>query len=379
MAESGTAGHRQRLRDRFVNREQGSDSDEALLELLLTYAIPQRDVLPLAKRLLVEYVDLASCLDAPLDDLCRMDGIKTNTATLIKLVDRIRRKTGQKAAGQKQSKQLGLPSIKTKPAQPASPPSSDKRKVVKRYGTALFSKALVGEAVNVLPLLPDSESLDDIRAFLQKNLRFNSELTRSRNANYIIKRMFGEGYADKPLRDFAWAFVDSQALREVCFYRFMRAEQLECDLVESLLLPNIGVGSLPRAAIRKYLTDRYPESRNIADCGNAVVEALKSGGIVKTDAKNLSFAYRDIPIPSFAFILHSEFPEPGMFDIAKLEQNRLIRAMLWNPERIVHTLYELRNQGLISKISEIDGIRQFTTKYILADVTAQLIAKGKRP
>jgi DNA repair protein RadC len=379
MAESGTAGHRQRLRDRFVNHEQGSDSDEALLELLLTYAIPQKDVLPLAKRLLAEYGALSSCLDAPLEDLCRMDGIKINSAALIKLVDRIRRNAEQKAAGQKRSKQLGLPSIKRIPGVPAHPSTSDKRKIIKRYGTALFGKALVGEAVNVLPLLPDSESLDDIRAFLQNNLRFNSELTRSRNASYIIKRMFGEGYADKPLRDFAKAFADTQALREVCFYRFMRAEQLECDLVESLLLPNIGAGSLPRTAIRKYLAERYPESRSIDDCGNAVVEALKNGGIVKADAKNLSFAYRDIPIPSFTFILHSEFPEPGMFDIAKLEQNRLLRAMLWNPEWIVHTLYELRNHGLISKISEIDGIRQFTTKYTLADVTAQLNAKGKRP
>jgi DNA repair protein RadC len=191
--------------------------------------------------------------------------------------------------------------------------------------------------------------------------------------------MFAEGYADKPLRDFAKTFTDTQALREVCFYRFMRAEQLECDFAETLLLPNIGAGSLPRGAIRKYLIERYPDSHSIADCGNAIAEALKSGGIAKADAKSLSFAYRDVPIPSFAFILHSEFPEPGMFDIAKLEKNRLIRAMLWNPERIVHALYELRNHGLISKISEIDGIRQFTTKYTLADVTAQLIAKGNRP
>jgi DNA repair protein RadC len=307
-----------------------------------------------------------------------MNGIKTNSAALIRLVDCIRRKTWQNAFGRKQSKQPVLPVIKKTESGPSvSPP--DKRKIAKRYGTALFGKALVGEAVNILPLLPDSESLDDIRVFLQNNLHFSSELTRSRYANYIIKRMFSEGYADSPLRDFAKIFADTQALREVCFYRFIRAEQLECDIVEALLLPNIGAGSLPRGAIHKYLIERYPDSRSIADCANAIVEALKSGGIAKGDAKNLSFAYRDIPLPSFAFILHSEFPEPGMFDIARLEQNRLIRAMLWNPERIVHALYELRNQGLISKISEIDDIRQFTTKYTLAGVTAQLLAKGKRP
>ena len=45
-------GHRQRLRERFLVRESGALTDEALLELLLCYAIPQRDVQPLAKRLI---------------------------------------------------------------------------------------------------------------------------------------------------------------------------------------------------------------------------------------------------------------------------------------------------------------------------------------
>ena len=53
-----------------------------------------------------------------------------------------------------------------------------------------------------------------------------------------------------------------------------------------------------------------------------------------------------------------------------------IRAMLWNPERLLHALYELRNQGLISKISEIDNIRQFTTKHTLARVVEQIVSGG---
>ncbi len=55
----------------------------------------------------------------------------------------------------------------------------------------------------------------------------------------------------------------------------------------------------------------------------------------------------------------------------------MIRAMLWNPERLLHALYELRNQGLISKILEIDNIRQFTTKYTLAGVVALMCEGGR--
>jgi len=61
-------GHRQRLRDRFLNNEKGSHSEEALLELLLTYTIPQKDVRPQVERLLAEYGDLTSVLNAPADD-----------------------------------------------------------------------------------------------------------------------------------------------------------------------------------------------------------------------------------------------------------------------------------------------------------------------
>jgi DNA repair protein RadC len=51
MADTGK-GHRQRLKERFLAGEPSSQSDEALLELLLTYAIPQKDVQPLARHLI---------------------------------------------------------------------------------------------------------------------------------------------------------------------------------------------------------------------------------------------------------------------------------------------------------------------------------------
>ncbi len=45
-------GHRQRLKDRFLAGEASARTDKALLELLLTYALPQRDTQPLARDLL---------------------------------------------------------------------------------------------------------------------------------------------------------------------------------------------------------------------------------------------------------------------------------------------------------------------------------------
>lgn len=382
MSDTGKKGHRQRLRDRFASGEESSRSEEALLELLLTYAIPQKDVKPLAARLLSEHGSLSSLLETPIERLCRFDGIKENSAVLLKLVDWIRRHYGFRQSDKETSKlprQMTLfETISPEAAQAPSTVALPRReKVRRRHGTQMFGKAVLKEAIQILPGLPDSESLDEMRSFLRARLHFSAEQTRQRFANYITRRMFPKGYADAPLRLFAKTFPDTQELRDVCFYRFLLAEPLEVEIIEDLILPNLGTGRLSRERIRKRLAEKFPEAKSIVNCGQAIVDALAAGGIVKADRTKISFAYREIPGASFAFILHSEFSEPGMYDIRKLEENRLIRAMLWNPERLLHTLYELRNQGLISKVSEIDNVRQFTTKYTLEEVVARVCA-GER-
>lgn len=384
MPDTENKGHRQRLRERFASGEESSRSEEALLELLLTYAIPQKDVQPLAKRLLSEYGSLPALLENSMETLCQFDGVKENSAVLLKLVDWIRRHYGPKRHEKETRKPLrqttlfeaSSPELEQAPSAVAEP---RREKVIQRYGTEMFGKAVLKEAIEILPRLPDSESLDEIRSFLRAKLHFSAEQTRQRYANYIIRRMFPNGYADAPLLLFAKAFPDSQELRDVCFYRFLLSEPLEVEIIEDLILPNLGTGRLSRERIRKRLAEKFPEAKSIVDCGKAIVDALTAGGVVKADRTKISFAYREIPVASFAFILHSEFQEPGMYDIRKLDENRMIRAMLWNPERLLHALYELRNQGLISKISEIDNIRQFTTKHTLAGVVEQIVSGGKKP
>ena len=130
--------------------------------------------------------------------------------------------------------------------------------------------------------------------------------------------------------------------------------------------------------IENYLLALFPNSKAINDGTSAICEALLGVEIAHKKKNGIMFSLRSIPLKSFAFILHSEFPEPGMYDIRKIEDNRKIRAMLWNPEQLLHSLYEMRNQGFISKVSEIDNIRQFTTKYRVAGVVEQIITEGKK-
>ncbi len=78
--------HRSRLRHRF--RQEGLDyfEDHQILELLLFYAIPRRDVNPLAHRLLERFGSLSGVLEADFHQLISVPGVGENTATLLTIL-----------------------------------------------------------------------------------------------------------------------------------------------------------------------------------------------------------------------------------------------------------------------------------------------------
>lgn len=77
--------HRKRLKEKF--RKAGLDGfhDYEALELMLTYAIPRRDVKPLAKALLDKFEGIQGVLDAPLEELIVFPGLGEHSALLLKL------------------------------------------------------------------------------------------------------------------------------------------------------------------------------------------------------------------------------------------------------------------------------------------------------
>lgn len=80
------AGHRGRLRDRFLKSGLEGFHDYEVVELLLTYAIPRRDVKPLAKRIVKEFGGLRGVLDATTEELMAVRGVGEHSSVLISLV-----------------------------------------------------------------------------------------------------------------------------------------------------------------------------------------------------------------------------------------------------------------------------------------------------
>jgi DNA repair protein RadC len=82
-------GHRQRLRERFEQSGFNGFHDHEVIELLLSYAIPRRDVKPLAKELLSRFGSLSAVVDAPVVHLKQIDGVGSHASVLLAMVPRL--------------------------------------------------------------------------------------------------------------------------------------------------------------------------------------------------------------------------------------------------------------------------------------------------
>lgn len=80
------SGHRERVKSEFLSRGMEGWSEHRMLELLLFYAIPKRDVNGLAHDLIDRFGSLAGVMDANWTDLIQMKGIGAHAAVLLKLV-----------------------------------------------------------------------------------------------------------------------------------------------------------------------------------------------------------------------------------------------------------------------------------------------------
>ncbi|MEM1381236.1 MAG: DNA repair protein RadC [Pseudomonadota bacterium] len=87
-AKALTAGHRERLRKRFMAGGADALQDYELLELVLFNAIPRRDVKPLAKVLLAEFETFADVVNAPKDRL-RTVAVQVDGKAPLKVTDRV--------------------------------------------------------------------------------------------------------------------------------------------------------------------------------------------------------------------------------------------------------------------------------------------------
>lgn len=86
MNEKDNQGHRERIREKFLNNGIDGFAEYEILELLLTYCIPRKDTKPIAKELLNKFKNLDNIFKADSDKLFAINGLGKNSITFLKLI-----------------------------------------------------------------------------------------------------------------------------------------------------------------------------------------------------------------------------------------------------------------------------------------------------
>jgi len=85
-------GHRQRLRDRFLEGGLERFSDEEVVEFLLTLGTPRGDLKPQAREAVKRFGSLSGVLSAPIEKLMEIKGIGPKNALYLSLVHQVARR-----------------------------------------------------------------------------------------------------------------------------------------------------------------------------------------------------------------------------------------------------------------------------------------------
>ena len=91
------AGHRRRLRQRFLASGGDGMPDYELLEMVLFAAIPRGDAKPLAKRLIKRFGGFAEVIAAPPEKLLSVDGMGEASLASLKTVEAAAQRLGQES------------------------------------------------------------------------------------------------------------------------------------------------------------------------------------------------------------------------------------------------------------------------------------------
>lgn len=355
-------GHRERLRQKFrQNPEMLSEIER--LELLLTYAIPRRDVFPIAEELILQFSSLGNVLDALDQELMQIDGIGESVITFLHLISYLvkgaetpvtENSKSQAPGAQLNLFELGSEQTKRRTNKPAS--------LAKTRPMRVFANDEIANTIELLPKASTFATLDEFKQYLNDKLPYNAAETRQRRANYIVERYFPEGHLEVPLAYYLGQYTAPSDLKPVVFYHLLQAEPIAAKVAEELIWPALPVGRVEREQTREFILRYLPEA-GASSQKNMLRSLFYAYGLLDIGSMSdtlLRFQLHTGTLESFLYILTSVFSEPGMYSFEALYSSPVHRWLLWDREWVRQQLYNLQDFGVLTKVSEIDTVRQFT-------------------
>ncbi len=365
---SVTEGHRQRLRRRF-EENPNSLSDTERLELLLTHVIRRRDTAPMARDMMAHFGSLEAVFEANAEELIEIDGVGKATANyIVQLSDAERSQWVRQPEEPKQvvgapSPQLSLFDLKdTEQGIPRDKGFKPKQK--KERKMRVFANDEIANSIKFLPQAVNFSTLDEFKHYLSDKLPYNAIETRLRRSRNIIDRFFPENTINTPISYFAAQSLQEVNLQPVIFYQTLKAEPIAQKIAEELIWPALPLGYVDRDQMRELILQYIPDAKMTSQAKSlqAIIHTYVLCAIAQQNGDILRFKIHKGTFESFLYILTSEFPQPGIYSFDALYSGPLHRWLLWDREWLRQQLYNLQDFGILTKVSEIDTVRQFTLK-----------------
>jgi len=363
-----SGGHRERLRKKF-QKNPHLLSEVERLELLLTYAIPRIDVAPLARELIARFGSLQAVISALPEQLIEIAGVGESTATFIQLVNSILvdvPETQTEMTPTKQGTPLPQPNLFELEPGTGKPLSTkkapNKQPVAKDRQMRVFANDEIANSLTFLPQAVNYQSLEDFKRLLQEKLPYNAAETRQRRANYILDRFYPENDIETSLTYFVTHCSTDVDLKSAIFYHVLKAEPIAAKVADEFIWPALPIGRVEREQLREFVL-RYLPDAGLSSQKNmlrALFYTYDLLGIGSVNDTSLRFQLHKGTLESFLYILASEFPQPGIYSFEALYSGPVHRWMLWDREWIRQQLYNLQDFGILTKVSEIDTVKQFS-------------------
>jgi hypothetical protein len=177
------------LRERFVASGGRGLSESELLELLLAYAIPRRDVAPLARQLLEQFGDLHGILVASHEELLAVPGVGEQAAILLDVVAQVVGKTKDQEELMRDTPQQP-PLFET---EPDLGPLFGEQPEPEAPAMGTFANDEIANSLTFIPQAEHFESYEAFKAHLQERLPYNSESTRQPRRPHLRRTGFTHG------------------------------------------------------------------------------------------------------------------------------------------------------------------------------------------
>jgi hypothetical protein len=221
------------------------------------------------------------------------------------------------------------------------------------------------EIANSLKYLSEAYSYPDkekFGAFLVDTLPYNSGTTRKRRARYILSRFLNYPGIQNPLTYLFSVSSNEQAKRNALFYVIQKQELIAYYFAEEVIWPNLAMGFVTKGQISNFISRYFPEGseKTIYEIQKALINTYGLLDKGQVENEQLLFSLHNGDLESFLFVLTSEYPQPETIPFEKIMNGFVHQHMLWHRDWIKDQLYRLRELKIISKIAEIDFLKQFT-------------------